>query len=174
MCRVNRHGANCAVAAGFPGFGVHAHVTEIRRAARDDVTKINLPRARFAGSDGSRSAVGSSGRQTTLTIDASVVGFFGLCSSFRMFCIRRSKVIYYAIDQNRLDTKCDPWSMKIDGSGCQELSDEVKKLAHKLADQIDVSALLKRERDALGEEPGADASGDLESALRGRSESAGM
>jgi hypothetical protein len=66
-----------------------------------------------------------------------------------------------------------PWSVESGESGCRELAAEVRELTLGLADRIDVGALLKRERDALYSEPGADALGDLKSALRGRSERAG-
>ncbi len=66
-----------------------------------------------------------------------------------------------------------PWSMEGGDGDCKELAIQVTTLVRELADRIDVGALLKRERDAIGGERGADGSGDLTSALRGRSEGAG-
>jgi cupin superfamily protein len=66
-----------------------------------------------------------------------------------------------------------PWSMDSGEGDYKELAAQARELAGKLADHIDVCALVKRERDAFGAEPEADGLGALTSALQGRTEKAG-
>lgn len=66
-----------------------------------------------------------------------------------------------------------PWSVAGGESGFADLAAQVGELACRMAERIDVGALLEVERDALLGVGGASELGDLKEALRGHAETAG-
>lgn len=66
-----------------------------------------------------------------------------------------------------------PWSMEGGESGCGDVAAQVRELACRMAERIDVGALLEVERGALRGVGGASESRDLKAALLGHVENAG-
>jgi ribosomal protein L16 Arg81 hydroxylase len=67
-----------------------------------------------------------------------------------------------------------PWSIESENGRSEELITKARERVTKLADQIDVGAVLKTERRSFREEPETGASGELESAVASLVKSAGI